>query len=193
MIKDKLLPNLQDGFLSFEGKCCSQQNCCQECFPSIIFPHVGKGYDVMSSNVLESFGVLADFISNVGLLLVELIVVLMLGTTIVVTDVMSLGTNMLCGSLLNFGSWCYRTNVYVTGVKSLQPRCYEADVIHVVKNHSVCDRCYVTQALMLFGLLLEPKIKVNSLVPHPIYVAVGICLYFCFFSISASLMDLAKL
>ena len=29
--QDKLLPNLQDGFLRPEGKCYSQQNCCQKC------------------------------------------------------------------------------------------------------------------------------------------------------------------
>ena len=50
--------------------------------------------------MLKSFSMLAD-VASVGLLLVELIVVLMLETTIVVTDVMSLGAKMLCGSLLN--------------------------------------------------------------------------------------------
>ena len=44
---------------------------------------------------------LADVTANVGLLLVELTVVRMLETTIVVTDVLSLGAKMLCGSLLN--------------------------------------------------------------------------------------------
>ena len=50
--------------------------------------------------MLESFSMLADVVTNVGLLLVELIVVQMLETTIVVTDVMSMGAKMLCGSLL---------------------------------------------------------------------------------------------
>ena len=50
--------------------------------------------------------------------------------------------------------------VCVTGVMSLTPRCSEADVvIQDVQNHSVCDRCYVTKFLMLFGLLLEPKLR----------------------------------
>ena len=35
----------------------------------------------------------------------------------------------------------------------------EADVmVQAVQNHSVCDKCYVTKTLMLFGLLLEPKL-----------------------------------
>ena len=48
--------------------------------------------------MLEPYNVLADVVANVGLLLVELIIVLMLGTTIVVTDVMSLGVKMLCAT-----------------------------------------------------------------------------------------------
>ena len=41
--------------------------------------------------MLEPFGMLADVVANAGLLLVELTVVLMLGTIMVVTDVKSLG------------------------------------------------------------------------------------------------------
>ena len=61
---------------------------------------------------------------------------------------------------VRLGSWCYRTNVYVTGVMSLKPRCYEAGVmVQIVQNHSVCDRCYITPSLYLIGLLLEPKLR----------------------------------
>ena len=50
-----------------------------------------------------------------------------------------------------FSSWCYRTNMCVTGVVSLNPRCYEADImVHVVENHSVCDRCYITWKLWFY-------------------------------------------
>ena len=40
--------------------------------------------------------------------------------------------------LVKFGSWCYRTNVYVTDVMSLQPRCYEADVVVVSCRETFC-------------------------------------------------------
>ena len=48
----------------------------------------------------------------------------------------------------------------MTGVVSLKQRRYKADaVVQITQNHSVCDRCYVITALMLFGLLLEPKLR----------------------------------
>ena len=74
-------------------------------------------------NVLEPFSMLADVVVNAGLLFVELFVVLMFGTTIVLTDVMSLGAKMLCGSLL---IW-----------------------FMVLNNQCICDRCYVTATKML--------------------------------------------
>ena len=49
---------------------------------------------------------------------------------------------------VRLGSWCYKTNVYVTGVMSLQPGCYEAHVMfEVIQNHSVYDRYYVIPSL----------------------------------------------
>ena len=51
--------------------------------------------------MLEPLWMLADVIANVGFLLVKMNVVLMLYTTIVVTDGMSLGARMLYGSLLD--------------------------------------------------------------------------------------------
>ena len=57
-------------------------------------------------------------------------------------------------------SWYYRTNVYVTGVMSLQPTCYGSGVIvQVVQNHSICDRCYATPSCDVLGLLLEPRLR----------------------------------
>ena len=50
--------------------------------------------------MLEPYNMLADVVANVGLLLVKLIIVLMLGTTIVVSYVILLGAKMLCGYLL---------------------------------------------------------------------------------------------
>ena len=52
--------------------------------------------------MLEPFTVLADAVANVVLLLVKLNVVLILQTTIVETDVMSLGAKMSCGPLLDY-------------------------------------------------------------------------------------------
>ena len=43
LIQDKPLPTLQDGFLRFEGKSCSQQNCCEECCISQYFPMMVRG------------------------------------------------------------------------------------------------------------------------------------------------------
>ena len=73
--------------------------------------------------MLEPCNMLADVIANVGLLLVELIIVLMLRITIVVTDVMSLGAKVLCGYLL---IW-----------------------FMVFLNQCVCDRCCGSEAKML--------------------------------------------
>ena len=57
---------------------------------------------------------------------------------------------------VKLGSWCYRTNVYVAGVMSLQPRCYEADVmVQVVQSHFVCERCYVTPSLDVMACYLS--------------------------------------
>ena len=57
---------------------------------------------------------------------------------------------------VRLGSCCYRTNVYVTGVMSLQPRCYEANVmVQDVENHSVCDRYYVIPSLEVMACYLS--------------------------------------
>ena len=48
----------------------------------------------------------------------------------------------------------------MTGILSLKPRCCESGIMHqVIKNHSVCDGCYVTPSLDVFGLLLEHKLR----------------------------------
>ena len=47
---------------------------------------------------------------------------------------------MLCGCFICFGLWYYRINVCVTGVASLKPSCYKADLfvmVHGVENQHV--------------------------------------------------------
>ena len=76
-----------------------------------------RGVILWVLDVLELCNMLADVVANVDLLLVELIAVLMLWTTIVVTNVTSLGAKILCGNLLIWFigviellcMWCYDT------------------------------------------------------------------------------------
>ena len=64
----------------------------------IIFPNDGRGVMLWVLICAKLCNMLADVVANVCLLLVELNIVLILWTTIVVTDVMSLGAKMLCGT-----------------------------------------------------------------------------------------------
>ena len=46
--------------------------------------------------------------------------------------------------------------MYVTGVMSLLPRCYEDNVkVQAVENHSVCDICYVITSLSVVTCYLS--------------------------------------
>ena len=95
----------------------------------IIFPHDGKGCDVMNSRMCWKPGICWQMLLPMLVwLLVELIIVLMLGTTIVVTDVKSLEPKMLCGYLLIWfkvlQNQCVHDRCCVTGVKMLCCWCY---------------------------------------------------------------------
>ena len=55
---------------------------------------------------------------------IKLIVVLVLRTTMFVTGGLSLRAICCVAYSIYRGSWCCRTNVCVTGIVSLEPRCY---------------------------------------------------------------------
>ena len=99
---------------------------------------------------------------------------------------------------VKLGSWCYRTNVCVTGVMSLLPRDYEADVmVQVVQNHSLCDRCYVSPSLVVMDCYLSLSsgefITTSSHICSSWYLPIFLLRDWLFTLMRmASLMDLAK-
>ena len=111
-----------------------------------------------------------------------LIVVLVLGTTMFVTGVLSLRARCCEAYFIYCGSWCCRTNVSVTGGMSQEPRSYVAVYFSLSSGEStntsshMCDSWYLPIFLLRDGWWT--LMRIASLMDLAIFlsVTVGTCI-----------------